>query len=203
MNIPRNFDVVLTENLFGDILSDEAGVITGSLGMLPSATIGGKVNLYEPVHGSAPDIAGQGKANPLGAILTAAMVLRHSANLEADAAAIEAAVDKVLDAGHRTADIARGDATASTVTTQRDGQARPPGPRRIHRPPPIHARRMKTQMSVRSKTILVNASIAVGLAFEYWKGRATIAIMIAGILLFAIANIVIVMSTRKRNATNN
>ena len=83
MNIPRNFDVVLTENLFGDILSDEAGVITGSLGMLPSATIGGAVNLYEPVHGSAPDIAGTGKANPLGAILTAAMVLRHSANLEA------------------------------------------------------------------------------------------------------------------------
>ena len=121
MNIPRNFDVVLTENLFGDILSDESGVITGSLGMLPSATIGGKVNLYEPVHGSAPDIAGQGKANPLGAILTAAMVLRHSANLEADAKAIEAAVDKVLDAGHRTADIARGDAT-QIVTTQQMGK---------------------------------------------------------------------------------
>ncbi len=80
MNTPRNFDVVLTENLFGDILSDEAAVITGSLGMLPSATIGGAVNLYEPVHGSAPDIAGTGKANPLGAILTAAMVLRHSAS---------------------------------------------------------------------------------------------------------------------------
>jgi 3-isopropylmalate dehydrogenase len=100
--------VVLTENLFGDILSDEAGVITGSLGMLPSATIGGQVNLYEPVHGSAPDIAGTGKANPLGAILTAAMVLRHSANLEQDAAAIETAVAEVLTAGHRTADIARG-----------------------------------------------------------------------------------------------
>jgi 3-isopropylmalate dehydrogenase len=110
MNIPRNFDVVLTENLFGDILSDEAAVITGSLGMLPSATIGGAVNLYEPVHGSAPDIAGTGKANPLGAILTAAMVLRHSANLEQDAAAIESAVGKVLAAGHRTADIARGNA---------------------------------------------------------------------------------------------
>ena len=89
MNTPRTFDVVLTENLFGDILSDESGVITGSLGMLPSATIGGKVNLYEPVHGSAPDIAGKGKANPLGAILTAAMLLRHSANLEAEAQAIE------------------------------------------------------------------------------------------------------------------
>ena len=110
---PRNYDVVLTENLFGDILSDEAGVITGSLGMLPSATIGGKVNLYEPVHGSAPDIAGTGKANPLGAILTAAMVLRHSANLEQDAHAVEQAVHKVLDAGYRTADIARGHSPAS------------------------------------------------------------------------------------------
>src|ERR1700691_4807922 len=121
MNTPRNFDVVLTENLFGDILSDESGVITGSLGMLPSATIGGAVNLYEPVHGSAPDIAGTGKANPLGAILTAAMVLRHSANLEAEAKAIEAAVLKVLDAGHRTADIARG-TTAANVTTQQMGK---------------------------------------------------------------------------------
>ena len=118
MNIPRNFDVVLTENLFGDILSDESGVITGSLGMLPSATIGGKVNLYEPVHGSAPDIAGQGKANPLGAILTAAMVLRHSAGLEREAQAIEAAVAHVLEAGHRTADIARGNTAANVTTTQ-------------------------------------------------------------------------------------
>jgi 3-isopropylmalate dehydrogenase len=123
MNIPRNFDVVLTENLFGDILSDEAGVITGSLGMLPSATIGGQVNLYEPVHGSAPDIAGTGKANPLGAILTAAMVLRHSANLDQDAKAIEQAVHKVLDAGYRTADIARGQQPSQTpVTTQEMGK---------------------------------------------------------------------------------
>src|SRR5215472_2194296 len=121
MNIPRNFDVVLTENLFGDILSDEAGVITGSLGMLPSATIGGQVNLYEPVHGSAPDIAGTGKANPLGAILTAAMVLRHSANLEQDARAVEQAVHKVLDVGYRTADIARGGDT-QTVSTQEMGK---------------------------------------------------------------------------------
>ena len=118
MNIPRNFDVVLTENLFGDILSDESGVITGSLGMLPSATIGGKVNLYEPVHGSAPDIAGTGKANPLGAILTAAMVLRHSAKLEREAQAIESAVAHVLEAGHRTADIARGNTAANVTTTQ-------------------------------------------------------------------------------------
>jgi 3-isopropylmalate dehydrogenase len=123
MNIPRNFDVVLTENLFGDILSDEAGVITGSLGMLPSATIGGAVNLYEPVHGSAPDIAGTGKANPLGAILTAAMVLRYSANLEQDAKAVEQAVHKVLDAGYRTADIARGQQPGQTpVTTQEMGK---------------------------------------------------------------------------------
>jgi 3-isopropylmalate dehydrogenase len=123
MNIPRNFDVVLTENLFGDILSDEAGVITGSLGMLPSATIGGAVNLYEPVHGSAPDIAGTGKANPLGAILTAAMVLRHSANLEQDAKAVEQAVQKVLDAGYRTADIARGQQPGQTpVSTQEMGK---------------------------------------------------------------------------------
>ena len=123
MNIPRNFDVVLTENLFGDILSDEAGVITGSLGMLPSATIGGTVNLYEPVHGSAPDIAGTGKANPLGAILTAAMILRHSANLEQDAKAVEQAVHKVLDAGYRTADIARGQRPGQTpVTTQEMGK---------------------------------------------------------------------------------
>jgi len=116
MNVPRNFDVVLTENLFGDILSDESGIITGSLGMLPSATLGGKVNLYEPVHGSAPDIAGQGKANPLGAILTAAMLLRHSAGLEEDALAIEAAVNKVLAAGYRTSDIARGNAGANVTT---------------------------------------------------------------------------------------
>ncbi len=119
MNTPRNFDVVLTENLFGDILSDEAAVITGSLGMLPSATIGGQVNLYEPVHGSAPDIAGTGRANPLGAILTAAMLLRHSAHLPADADAIEAAVRSVLDAGHRTADIAR---SGPHVTTREMGQ---------------------------------------------------------------------------------
>ena len=107
MNRPRDFDVVLTENLFGDILSDESGVITGSLGMLPSATIGGKVNLYEPVHGSAPDIAGKGLANPLGAILTGALILRHSAGLEAEAAAIETAVRKVLEQGFRTPDLAR------------------------------------------------------------------------------------------------
>lgn len=105
---PRLFDVVLTENLFGDILSDEAAVITGSLGMLGSATVGGEIGLYEPVHGSAPDIAGSGKANPCGAIASAAMLLRHSANLKHEATDIELAIQNVLDAGYRTADIAAG-----------------------------------------------------------------------------------------------
>src|ERR1700728_1680666 len=115
MNRPRDFDVVLTENLFGDILSDESAVITGSLGMVPAAHVGGKVNLYEPVHGSAPDIAGKGLANPLGAILTGALVLRHSAKLEAEAVAIETAVRKVLEAGFRTADLVRGNAAEFKV----------------------------------------------------------------------------------------
>ncbi len=124
MNQPRNYDVVLTENLFGDILSDESAVITGSLGMLPSATIGGKVNLYEPVHGSAPDIAGKGLANPLGAILTAALILRHSGGLEAEAAAIETAVRKVLEQGFRTPDLARGNAAGLTVLSTKEMGAR-------------------------------------------------------------------------------
>jgi len=119
MNQPRNYDVVLTENLFGDILSDESAVITGSLGMLPSATIGGKVNLYEPVHGSAPDIAGKGLANPLGAILTAALILRHSGGLELEAHAIETAVRKVLETGSRTADLARANPNEFTVVSTR------------------------------------------------------------------------------------
>jgi len=113
MNQPKNYDVVLTENLFGDILSDESAVITGSLGMLPSATIGGKVNLYEPVHGSAPDIAGKGLANPLGAILTGALILRHSGGLEAEAQAIESSVRKVLEQGFRTPDLMRGNPSAA------------------------------------------------------------------------------------------
>jgi len=126
MNQPRSYDVVLTENLFGDILSDESAVITGSLGMLPSATIGGKVNLYEPVHGSAPDIAGKGLANPLGAILTGALILRHSAGLEAEAAAIESAVRKVLEQGFRTPDLARNNAAGFTVlsTTEMGAKVR-------------------------------------------------------------------------------
>ncbi len=105
---PRRFDVILTENLFGDILSDEASVISGSLGMLASGTVGGAVDLYEPVHGSAPDIAGKGIANPLGAIASAAMLLRQTAGLEDEAADIEAAISAVLDCGYRTSDIAQG-----------------------------------------------------------------------------------------------
>jgi 3-isopropylmalate dehydrogenase len=103
---PASFDVILTENMFGDILSDEAGAVVGSLGLLASASLGGPVGLYEPVHGSAPDIAGQGIANPLGAILSAAMMLRFSFNLDSEAASIEDAVEQTLAAGHRTRDLA-------------------------------------------------------------------------------------------------
>jgi 3-isopropylmalate dehydrogenase len=102
---PTSFDVLVTDNLFGDILSDEASVLTGSLGMLPSASLGGKVDLYEPVHGSAPDIAGKGLANPLGAILSTAMLLRHSLGLETEAKALEAAVSAVLTKGYGTPDL--------------------------------------------------------------------------------------------------
>jgi 3-isopropylmalate dehydrogenase len=103
---PARFDVVLTENLFGDILSDEAAAITGSLGMLASATVGGAVDLYEPVHGSAPDIAGQGIANPLGAIASAAMLLRLSAGLRHEADDLETAIRQTLDDGYCTPDLA-------------------------------------------------------------------------------------------------
>jgi 3-isopropylmalate dehydrogenase len=112
---PADFDVILTENMFGDILSDQSGAVVGSLGLLPSASIGGKVGLYEPIHGSAPDIAGKSIANPLGAILSGAMLLRHSFQLEAEAVAIESAVRSVLAAGHRTRDlVAKGQASLST-----------------------------------------------------------------------------------------
>jgi len=103
---PSSFDVVLTDNLFGDILSDEAGALTGSLGMLPSASLGGPVGLYEPVHGSAPDLAGRDLANPVGAIGSAAMLLRHSLGLGAEADALEAAIGAVLAHGFGTADLA-------------------------------------------------------------------------------------------------
>ncbi len=114
---PRHFDVILTENMFGDILSDEASILTGSIGLLPSASLGdGGPGLYEPVHGSAPDIAGQGVANPLAMILSAAMMLRHQFAMEAEAAAVEAAVDGALDAGLRTRDLG-GTATTTEATT--------------------------------------------------------------------------------------
>ena len=104
---PTSFDVILTENMFGDILTDEASMLAGSLGLLPSASLGdGSVGLYEPIHGSAPDIAGRGIANPCGTVLSAAMLLRHSLGLEAEAAAVEAAVEAAVAAGVRTADIA-------------------------------------------------------------------------------------------------
>jgi 3-isopropylmalate dehydrogenase len=118
---PLRFDVILTENLFGDILSDEAAVITGSLGMLPSASIGGAVGLFEPVHGSAPDIAGRGVANPFGAIASAAMLLRYTGHLEREADEIEEAIRLVLKAGYRTPDIAGG-RTSYMASTSEIGQ---------------------------------------------------------------------------------
>ena len=113
---PKRFDVMLMENLFGDILSDEASAMCGSLGLLPSASVGGKVGLYEPVHGSAPDIAGKGIANPIGAIRSAALMLSHSFGLHDEAAAIERAVGRALAGGARTRDVAGpGDKPVSTT----------------------------------------------------------------------------------------
>jgi len=122
---PRRFDVVVTGNLFGDIFTDEASVLSGSMGLLPSASLSGlptgkMLGLYEPIHGSAPDIAGKGIANPLAAILSAAMLLRYSLQLEAEAAAVEKAVVSALEAGYRTADIASSG--AATVSTREMGQ---------------------------------------------------------------------------------
>jgi len=112
---PTHFDTIVTENTFGDILSDEAAILAGSMGMLPSASIGGRVGLYEPVHGTAPDIAGQGIANPIAAILSAAMLLRYSLNMGLEADRIEAAVRRALEQGHRTRDIAaKGDKVLGT-----------------------------------------------------------------------------------------
>jgi 3-isopropylmalate dehydrogenase len=116
---PTHFDTIVTENTFGDILSDEAAILAGSMGMLPSASLGGSVGLYEPVHGTAPDIAGKGVANPIAAILSAAMLLRYSLDRGADADRIEAAVLRVLEQGYRTADI-RG-AGDTPVGTQQMG----------------------------------------------------------------------------------
>lgn len=119
---PGQFDVIATSNMFGDILSDEASMITGSIGMLASASLGDSgPGLYEPIHGSAPDIAGTGTANPLAAILSAAMLLRHSLSLEPCAAAVEAAVSRVLAEGYRCADIASGDPSEKVVGTEAMG----------------------------------------------------------------------------------
>jgi 3-isopropylmalate dehydrogenase len=111
---PLHFDVIVTENLFGDILSDQAAAVAGSIGMLPSASIGGRVALFEPVHGSAPDIAGRDRANPFGAIASVAMLLRYTAGLPLEAAMIEEAVRHALDVGYRPADVAGKGRAAAT-----------------------------------------------------------------------------------------
>ena len=130
---PRQFDVIVTENMFGDILIDEASMLTGSIGMLPSASIGGTVALFEPAHGSAPDIAGLNKANPLATILSAAMMLRYSFDLEQEARVIEQAIHQILDQGYRTPDLmeegmtmlgtsAMGDLVAAAIEDQKENK---------------------------------------------------------------------------------
>jgi 3-isopropylmalate dehydrogenase len=127
---PRDFDVLVTENMFGDILTDEASMLAGSLGLLPSASLGeGRRGIYEPIHGSAPDIAGRGIANPYGMILSVALLLRHSLQLETAAAALEQAVAAALAAGARTADLVRGDEPACSTRQAGDAvlsRLRPP-----------------------------------------------------------------------------
>lgn len=118
---PEQFDVIVTENMFGDILTDLASMLAGSIGMLSSASMSGKKGMYEPAHGSAPDIAGQNKANPLATILSGAMMLRYSFNLDEEAARIENAVIKVLDQGYRTADLAKS--TEKAIGTKEMGDA--------------------------------------------------------------------------------
>jgi 3-isopropylmalate dehydrogenase len=154
---PAQFDVIVTENMFGDILTDEASMLTASMGMLPSASLGtrrtvhGAFGLYEPIHGTAPDITGQGKANPIAAILSAALLLQYSLGLAHEAEAIERAVNEVIRGGSRTADIARPGApvlstaqmgAAITSAIARDGA--PPRPRR---PAVSRSRRSATQTS--------------------------------------------------------
>ena len=117
---PKKFDVVVAGNLFGDILSDEAGAVVGSLGLLPSASVGGQGGLFEPVHGSAPDIAGRNVANPIAAIASAAMLLRHALGAEKEAGAIESAIGDTLAAGLRTADLSGGDGSALSCTEMTD-----------------------------------------------------------------------------------
>jgi 3-isopropylmalate dehydrogenase len=115
---PKQFDVILTGNIFGDILSDEASMISGSIGLLPSASVGGDVGLYEPIHGSAPDIAGQGIANPIATIASASMMLRFALGEEEAADKIDAAIDKVLKEGYRTKDISSYGASEICSTTE-------------------------------------------------------------------------------------
>ena len=115
---PAAFDILVTENMFGDILTDEASVLAGSMGLLPSASLGdGGPGLYEPIHGSAPDIAGKGIANPIGAILSAALLLRYSLHLEKEAAAVETAVDRAITDGCRSVDLG-GSLSTSQVTDE-------------------------------------------------------------------------------------
>merc|ERR1719284_2109325 len=120
---PSAFDVIVTENMFGDILSDAASVLPGSLGLMPSASLGDRIYLYEPSGGSAPDIAGKGVANPIGQILSGALMLRYSFQLEKEAAAIEAAVETVLKSGRLTADLLEADKKSSAVSTSAIGDA--------------------------------------------------------------------------------
>jgi 3-isopropylmalate dehydrogenase len=137
---PRQFDVIVTENTFGDILSDESGVLTGSIGFLPSASLGEHQALYEPVHGSAPDIAGRGRANPIAAILSAAMMLRYSFRMETEAKAIEDAVERVIKRGVRTPEIPGRERPVSTsrmgdlVAEEVKKLLRPPKPARAGKP---------------------------------------------------------------------
>jgi 3-isopropylmalate dehydrogenase len=128
----RDFDVILTSNIFGDILSDEAAGVVGSIGLLGSASLGGATAIYEPVHGSAPDLAGKDRANPFGAILSAALMLRHSFQLESEAVAIERALERTLEKGFRTADVAAPhertvgtQSFAAAVINALDGASRP------------------------------------------------------------------------------
>ena len=121
---PSQFDVIVTGNMFGDILSDEASMLTGTIGMIPSSSLGdGTRGMYEPIHGSAPDIAGQNKANPIGTILSAAMMLKYSFGMDAEAAAIEAAVEQALNDGLRTADMMAGGCTPATCSEMGDAIA--------------------------------------------------------------------------------
>jgi 3-isopropylmalate dehydrogenase len=120
---PKSFDVIVTTNMFGDILSDESSMVAGSIGMLPSASLNGKKGMYEPIHGSAPDIAGQNKANPIAAILSAAMMLRYSFDMDNLAEKIENAVEKVIKNGYRTADIYSNAAGTKLVGTKEMGKA--------------------------------------------------------------------------------